>query len=369
MLDLFAAHGYQLVMPPLLEYVESLLTGTGHDLDLQDIQAGRPAVRAHAGACAPTSRRRWRASTRICSTAAASTRLCYAGSVLHTLPAGMNRTREPLQIGAEIYGHAGIESDLEVQRLMLTALRLRRRQPRASRHRACRGVPRAGAARAASTRELEAELFRAVQAKDVPALARLVRRSWIAARGAALLALPELVRRRRSAGRGARAALPDYPEIRRALRATARRCATRCAMSAPNLCFDLGELRGYHYHSGVVFAAYADGCAECARAGRALRRGRQGVRPRAAGDRIQHGFARSLAAAGAGSRATAAILAPYRPRDARAAAPDRGVARARRGRDRRSARARQIARRTRLRPPAGAARTRRGGWKRRIKHV
>ena len=80
------------------------------------------ASRGASSASAPTTRRRWRASTRTCSIARASRGCAYCGSVLHTLPAGMTTTREPIQIGAELYGHAGLEADLEVLRLMSRAL-------------------------------------------------------------------------------------------------------------------------------------------------------------------------------------------------------------------------------------------------------
>ena len=123
MLDLFEVHGYQLVLPPLLEYVESLLTGTGHDLDLKTFKLVDQLSGRMLGVRADITPQVARIDAQLMNREGVN-RLCYAGSVLHTLPGGLNRTREPLQIGAEIYGHAGIESDLEVQRLMLDALRL-----------------------------------------------------------------------------------------------------------------------------------------------------------------------------------------------------------------------------------------------------
>ena len=188
-LDLFAAHGYQLVMPPLLEYVESLLTGTGHDLDLKTFKLVDQLSGRTMGVRADTTPQVARIDAHLMNRRGVN-RLCYAGSVLHTLPAGLNRSREPLQIGAEIYGHAGIESDLEVQRLMLDALRLAGV--------GCLqldighvGVFRALVRRAALGEEAAAELFRAVQAKDTPALGGMVRR-LDRRTAAALLALPEL---------------------------------------------------------------------------------------------------------------------------------------------------------------------------------
>ena len=172
MLDLFVVHGYELVMPPLLEYLESLLTGTGHDLDLQTFKLVDQLSGRMLGVRADITPQVARIDAHLLNRTGV-TRLCYAGSVLHTLPRGMNRTREPLQIGAELYGHAGIESDVEIQRLMMT---------RAGGWRAC-ATPTSTSATwrssaawcgaPGSIAEREAELFRAMQAKDVPALQEL----------------------------------------------------------------------------------------------------------------------------------------------------------------------------------------------------
>src|SRR3990172_13436073 len=119
--DLFAVHGYELVMPPLIEYVESLLTGTGRDLDLQTFKLVDQLSGRMLGVRADITPQVARIDAHLLNRSGV-TRLCYAGSVLRTLPDGMNRTREPLQIGAEIYGHRGIESDVEIKRLMMKAL-------------------------------------------------------------------------------------------------------------------------------------------------------------------------------------------------------------------------------------------------------
>src|SRR5689334_9485153 len=174
MLDLFAVHGYELVMPPLLEYVESLLTGTGHDLDLQTFKLVDQLSGRTLGVRADITPQVARIDAHLLNRPGV-TRLCYAGSVLHTLPNGMNRTREPLQIGAELYGHAGIEGDIEVQRLMMRALEI------AGANDVYLDIGHVGIFRSLVQKariepELEKELFRAMQAKDLPEVHALTQR-------------------------------------------------------------------------------------------------------------------------------------------------------------------------------------------------
>src|SRR6185295_10651807 len=121
-LDLFAVHGFELVMPPLIEHLESLLTGTGHDLDLQTFKLVDQLSGRMLGVRADITPQVARIDAHLLNRKGV-TRLCYSGSVLHTLPAGMTRTREPLQIGAELYGHAGLEADVEIVRLMIDSLK------------------------------------------------------------------------------------------------------------------------------------------------------------------------------------------------------------------------------------------------------
>src|SRR3972149_10396237 len=120
MLDLFEVHGYQLVLPPLLEYVESLLTGTGHDLDLRTFKLVDQLSGRMMGGRADITPQVARIDAHLLNRKGV-TRLCYCGSVLHARPAGPGATREPMQIGAEIFGHAGIASDLEIQGLLCQA--------------------------------------------------------------------------------------------------------------------------------------------------------------------------------------------------------------------------------------------------------
>ncbi len=307
-LDDFAVHGYELVMPPLLEYVDSLLTGTGHDLDLQTFKLVDQLSGRMLGVRADITPQVARIDAHLLNRDGI-TRLCYAGSVLRTLPDGLNRTREPLQIGAEIYGHRGIESDVEVQRLMLRALQLAGVKE-VSLDIGHVAVFRALLRRAKVSRGLEAELFQAMQAKDAPAITGLARKLDRSTR-AALAALPELYGGPEVLVR-AHKVLPALPEIRAALRdlsALSKQLADRVHIRS----FDLGELRGYHYHSGVVFAAYANARPNAlAQGGRYDEVGKAFGRARPA-----TGFSMDLRelAAGAGVSRESRVLAPYRPRD------------------------------------------------------
>ena len=252
-LDLFAGAGYQLVMPPLLEYMDSLLTGTGHDLDVRTFKVVDQLSGRMMGLRADITPQVARIDAHLLNRKGV-TRLCYCGSVLHTRPAGPAATREPIQIGAEVYGHAGVASDLEVQRLLCRALALARvKKPRMDIGHVAVFRSLVRAARVAAG--LEAELFEALQKKDLPALRGLTR-GLPAKTRAALLLLPELYGGVEVLGLAQRR-LPAIPELRRAL-ATLRSLARSCPIPAS---FDLAELRGYHYHSGVVFDAYCDGVA------------------------------------------------------------------------------------------------------------
>lgn len=250
-LDLFHVHGYQLVIPPLIEYVESLLTGTGRDMDLKTFKLVDQLSGRMMGLRADITPQVARIDAHLLN-CQGITRLCYCGSVAHTLPAASAHTRQPLQIGAELYGHDGLESDSEIQRLMLQALKL---AGIADVHLDVGHVAvfRSIAKRGEVPSELEAELFGVLQSKDMPALRELTRGLEQRVRQALLL-LPELYGGDEVLQRAAKH-LPDYPEISAAL-ADLRTLAKELRDEVASLCFDLAELRGYRYHSGVVFGAY-----------------------------------------------------------------------------------------------------------------
>ena len=113
LLDLFKVHGYQYVIPPMLEYMESLITGVGHDLDLATFKVVDQLTGRLMGVRADMTPQVARIDAHLLNHQGI-TRLCYAGSVLRTKPDGLAQTREPLQLGAELYGHAGVASDIEI---------------------------------------------------------------------------------------------------------------------------------------------------------------------------------------------------------------------------------------------------------------
>lgn len=251
LLDTFGSHGYELVMPPLLEYLDSLLTGTGRDLDLRTFKLVDQISGRTMGLRADITPQVARIDAHLLNRSGV-TRLCYCGSVLHTLAANLTATREPLQIGAELYGHAGLEADAEILRLL--ALGLGEAGVSASRIDLGHiGVFKALANLGGLDAELEEELFEVLQAKDLPTLHELTQHIDEPVRSA-LRALPECYGGSEVLERAARV-LPAGAEISAALD-DLRWLAE--ALSDLPLSFDLADLRGYHYHSGVVFAAYCD---------------------------------------------------------------------------------------------------------------
>ncbi|MDR3212528.1 MAG: ATP phosphoribosyltransferase regulatory subunit [Azoarcus sp.] len=249
LLDAFRVRGYQLVMPPLVEYLDALTTGAGRDLRLRTYQLVDQASGRTMGVRADMTPQVTRIDSHLLNREGVS-RLCYCGSVLHTKPSSFTATREPLQLGAELYGHAGIEADVEILRLLDGVMHLA-------------GVPatridighvglfHALAERAGLRGAAREEAFVLLQGKDVPGLSELLATADSSARDA-ILALSGLYGGVETLA-AAEDRLPQIPEVVAAL-ADLRRLAGDLA-GLP-LGFDLADLRGYHYHSGLVFAAY-----------------------------------------------------------------------------------------------------------------
>lgn len=269
LLDLFHSWGYELVITPLIEYIESLLLGSGDDLDfhtfkLIDQLSGRLlGVRSDI-----TPQVARIVAHRI--TREAPIRLCYVGAVLHTRPDGFTSTRSPVQVGAELYGHAGIQSDLELLHLMVETLQIT----------GIRdvyidlghvGIYRSLAKNAGLSHEQEGWLFEALQRKARPEVEELLNKLSLPAQLHEMLlnlinlnggeeVLDEAQKSLAGAGNEVRKALAELRHIAEA--------AKNKFVNMP-LHFDLAELRGYHYKTGIVFAAFVPGHGkEIARGGR-----------------------------------------------------------------------------------------------------
>lgn len=255
-LDHFAARGYRLVQPPLVEHVESLLTGTGRDLDLQTFKVVDPLSGRMLGVRADTTPQVARIDAHLLNEPGI-TRLCYAGSVLRTEPAGPGSTREVVQIGAELFGEPGIAGDREVVGLLLSSLT-------ACGVRALHldlghvGVYRALSAGAGIAGNAEdGELFAALRAKDAPAVAELAARLPIVWRDA-IRALPSLYGPAHEVLAEARERLPDTPAIANALAALGA-LAEAAGGAVETLHVDLADLTGYHYQNGAIFSVFVAG--------------------------------------------------------------------------------------------------------------
>jgi len=265
LLDLFATWGYELVFPPLVEYIESLLTGSGHDLDLMTFKITDQLTGRLMGVRADITPQVARLDAH-CLPREHTARYCYSSTVLNTLAQGLSTSRAPIQMGAELYGYAGVEADIEVMRLMLTTLE-------------SAGVTqihldlghvavfRELAQAAQLSPSLEAQLFDIYQRKSLPELADLLAQlphaTWFAALGqlsgdvSILATAQELFS---DAPQAVKDALAQVQAVAEALQSTHPHVA---------LSIDLSELRGYHYHTGLVFAAYTPrSAAEIAKGGR-----------------------------------------------------------------------------------------------------
>lgn len=252
LLDLYRTYGYELVMPPLVEYLDSLLSGSGGDLGLHTFKLVDQLSGRTLGIRADMTPQVTRIDAHLLNRAGV-TRLCYCGSVLHTLPRGLWATREPLQIGAELYGHAGPEADIEAMQLAVESVRragVSGFRIDLSHH----GVVRALLDADPAAADLADEIFGLLRDKDVPGLVALAP-GLRADTARALQVLPTLY------GdidvlQKARDALPALPQIAAALD-TLRTLAQ--ALPGMDVSVDLADVRGFQYHTGVVFAVYSDG--------------------------------------------------------------------------------------------------------------
>ncbi|OYY74216.1 MAG: ATP phosphoribosyltransferase regulatory subunit [Gammaproteobacteria bacterium 28-57-27] len=259
-LDLFRSWGYGLVVPPMVEYVESLLIHPGDDLDLSTLKVIDQMTGRLMGIRADMTPQMARIDAHSLGRAE-PTRLCYLGTVLHAMPGGFAGSRAPMQVGAELFGHAGIESDREILGLLLETLAV------VGVNDVWLDLGHVGIFRALMTQaqfapDEEAEFFDLLQRKAMPEIeAFLAARELSASLGAMLHVLAELhgegaetLARARTvladAGEDVSLALDNLSELARVVLSSG---------AGIHLHVDLAELRGYHYHTGMVFAAYVPG--------------------------------------------------------------------------------------------------------------
>ncbi|MGC9184611.1 MAG: ATP phosphoribosyltransferase regulatory subunit [Thiomonas sp.] len=277
-LDTAQRHGYALVMPPLLEFVDSLLSGTGQDLDLQTFKLVDQLSGRALGLRADMTPQAARIDAHLLNQDGV-TRVCYCGSAVRTHPEGVHASREILQFGAELYGHSGLEADLEVQQLSMACLRLAGVNHAAldlADNRIVRGVL---SGLLLGPQDMEA-ILDALASKDAGEL-RLLTRACTAQQREAILVLPELYGDAQVL-QEARRVLPQHVLIQRALDDLSI-LAQHHQQQGVTVQIDLADMRGYRYHSGVIFSAYAPGYANAvARGGRYDEVGASFGRPRAA---------------------------------------------------------------------------------------
>jgi len=257
LLDLLGTWGYEQVMPPLIEYLDALLTGTGRDLDLQtfkltDQLTGR-LMGVRADMTPQTARIDAHYLKRECPV-----RLCYVGNVLRTRPDVFAGSRELLQLGAELFGHPGPESDIEIVRLMLAALAA------AGLHNLHLdlghvGVFRALAAEARLPEELESDLFDALQRKARSQIEALLAMCDAPTGTKAMLAVLADLNGGTETLIRARELLKGSPPAVQVALINLERVADAVTTAGVPVYIDLAELRGYRYYTGVVFSAFVSG--------------------------------------------------------------------------------------------------------------
>lgn len=252
LLDHFRCYGYELVMPPMLEYLDSLMPFTDQDMDLRMFKLVDQLSGRTLGLRADMTTQVARIDAHLLNRASV-TRLCYAGSVLHARPSGFHATREPLQIGAEIYGHAGLEADAEIQALALASVRL------AGLSDVTLDLSHAGILQgildgdAAAVRQ-QAEIITLLRAKDVPALHALT--AGFSERVRTALRILPALHGDASVLERARQTLPASAALHSALDQLAL-LAQSAGEARVNI--DLADLSGYQYESGAMFALYVTG--------------------------------------------------------------------------------------------------------------
>ena len=252
MLDKAWSYGYEMVMPPLIEHVDSLLTGTGKTLDLQTFKLVDQISGKMLGLRADTTQQVARIDAHLLNRKG-TVRLCYCGPVLHTWPDRPRSTREPLQLGAEIYGHPGIEAELEAVELSLEFLKIGNFSKIIVDFADVRIVRRLlSVSGIADVREIS-EIYAALAAKDATELSSLTKNFPLEARSA-IVALLQIYGDEKVLSE-AEKILKKFPELIKLI-SNLRWFVKR--IKNAKVSFDLADIQGYMYYSGIRFALYAE---------------------------------------------------------------------------------------------------------------
>lgn len=258
LLDQYQRWGYELIIPPLIEYLQSLLTGTGNDLDLQTFKLTDQLTGRMMGVRADMTPQAARMDAHSLRRSGV-TRLCYAGHVLHARPSSMLASRTPLQVGCELFGSASHSADQEILDLMLETLQTAG-VARIHLDLAHVGIFQCLAAAAALGEAEEARIFDAMRRKSIPELDAIL---GDAEPGSCRDMLRNLARLNGGAEvpEKARSMLSGAPQTVQSAVDELENAAERVRQRHPgvNVGFDFCELRGYNYHTGLVFAAYTPG--------------------------------------------------------------------------------------------------------------
>jgi ATP phosphoribosyltransferase regulatory subunit len=259
LLDTARSYGYELVMPPQLEYLESLLTGTGEALDIQTFKLVDQLSGRTMGLRADTTPQVARIDAHLLNRSGVA-RLCYCGPVLHTAPAKPHATREPLQFGAEMYGHAGAEADLEVLLLAIDCLQGAGVKDITVDLADARLLRSLLADVQASPVQLDA-VHAALAAKDAATLAELTA-SFPAASRDGLATLVQLYGDSTVLVEAEKAFQANESMRKQLLNLKQLAASVQAAQPQVKISFDLADSRGYAYYTGVRFAVYTPGATD-----------------------------------------------------------------------------------------------------------
>ncbi len=262
MLDLYDSYGYQLVTPPLIEYLESLLTGTGNNLDLQTFKLTDQLTGRMMGVRADITPQVARIDSHLLK-AKGVNRLCYVDTVLHTRPAHMLTNRSPIQIGCELFGEAGAAADMEIISLMVESMRL---AGVGALHidLAHVGIYRGLVEAAGCKSDYESRLLDALSRKSIPELDQMVESAGTKANVIAVIrdianlsggvdALDHIRNSLAKLDSTPGSAIQAVDELKAISNSIQQR------FPDVEIGFDFCELRGYNYHTGIMFAAYTPG--------------------------------------------------------------------------------------------------------------